>query len=184
MKKDIRRRGFTITELMIASSISLFVCASLAGTIFGLSKSVLVSTDETTATIENLSFVRLLQNDLRGVSEVVSKSNTSFRFITTDKFGNEKEIAYRIDSDDGKKSFIRNEISGDNIDRVLLAHEEQGLVDASFTYYTQRGLTPNTAEDTNAIEITIEREIETVHGNINRDVDISMIMFRNKMYNL
>lgn len=182
MQTDQKRKGFTLVELMVATSVSLMLVAGLLATAYGLSKSMQVGIIETTATLENLELRRQFESDLRGVSTIISKSDTKFHFITSDLHEKEKEIYYLIDQTGNTIRLVRNEVSGLNIDNALLTATDDGLESVAFTYYNQMGDIALAASDTNAIRIDIERMVEGINKKIDRDLQITMIMFRNKVY--
>jgi len=170
-------------EVMIASSLSLMLLAGLLSTVYGLSKSMNVAIEESNSTIDNLKIRRQFERDLRGVSKVISKSDDEFHFITTDLMDTEKEIYYRVDRGSSMK-LIRNEVSGANVEDAILTEAVDGLNDVTFTYFNQLGEEALTAHDTNAIKIDIERLIQGMSNDINRDLQITLIMFRNKIYDI
>lgn len=165
---------------MIASTISVIVLTGLVSSVAMLSKTTHIAITESNATLENLTILRQLERDLRGVANVITKDAQSFQFETTDPFGNTVELLYSYDN--VNQTLTRQNIT-DNTTEIILSSTE-GLSKVSFTYYTQMGVIANTPADANAVKISIERSLSThaTVANLSKSVDVSMIMFRNKTY--
>lgn len=178
------KAGFSLTELLIATGIGLMVMTGVLSLLLTMSKTLNTAIREANSTQENMSIRRRLESDLRGTSLVISKSDSKFHFVTTDLNGNAKEIYYKIENRDSEIAFIRNEVSGSNQEEVFLSQSADGLAAVELTYYNQMGGIASSPADANAIKIDIARKITGTRNSINRDLQITLIMFRNKMYDI
>ncbi|CAA6676435.1 MULTISPECIES: prepilin-type N-terminal cleavage/methylation domain-containing protein [unclassified Lentimonas] len=182
MRINKQKSGFTLVELMVASAISLMVLTGLLGTVLTMGKTMKVSMDETSATSDNLKIQQILESELRGVSEVLTQTATDFMFVTTDIAGNTDTIIYTVSGSGDSLELKRNELTGANVAEVLLSAQDDGLSAVTFEYYTQMGTVAVTAAGTNAVKITLERSVDGHFSDISKDIDITMVMFRNKSY--
>ncbi len=169
---------------MVATSLSVIVLAGMASAIYSMTKTAKTSISESDATLDNMDIRRQFEQDLRGISTVIKKSDNEFRFYTSDMFSAKREIDYKVDRDRGNLRLLRTDITEDNVEKELLTQEDDGLTDVTFTYYNQMGILANTAADTNAIKIKVERHVEGSETTIQRDIEITMMMFRNKVYDV
>lgn len=178
-----KKSGFTLIEVLIATSISAMVLAGVLSTTIMAMRISEMALSEADATGLNVQIRARLERELRGVSEVVSRSSTKFEFITQDAFGNEKQVYYELKKDFGVY-LVRYEVYGSDPEEVLLDDINDGLTSVEFEYYNQLGEVTTTAAESNAVQITIERSIDGVDRSMNRDLSVMMVMFRNKIYDV
>lgn len=183
MQTNSKKAAFTLLETMIASSIGLLVIGAVLSTTLLVMKTAKVALTEAQETMANVSIDAQIKRDLHGVTQVYERSSTFFHFQTTDPFENDKEIYYKVNKTDGV-SLIRNDVTNQDVESTLLNSEDDGLEDVTFTYYNQRGEEVSTIAETNAMQIQIERSIEGQSSDLDRDISITLIMFRNKIYDL
>lgn len=179
--------------MMVASAVGLVVLAAILSTVVTLAKTMKVSIDEADSMLTNQMARRAMETELRGLTSVIAASDTQFHFRTTNKMGESAEIYYLISQQGSSWEFRRNEVSDDNTEKVIYSTFDDGLSNVEFTYYNQLGQELSeipvgsgdyNTTDTNAIQVDIERSIAGVQNTLSHDLQITMIMFRNKVYDL
>lgn len=166
-------RGFSLVELLIATSILSLVLAGTYSAFYSVGQSTQVSLRHVDQSSElQFAFESVLRS-MRAVSQVHQTDSDLFEFTTVRMDGSSERIRYAFDPDG--RAFVRTSVS-DGTSRKLIGNVTHVL----FTYYDRFGEETATQIDMNAARLQVTSEREGLGENKSVDTETAMITFRNK----
>lgn len=178
--KRSRKRGFTLSEVIVASGVSIFVIMISSSLLLSMLKSEAKITNNYVMDTQTVRFVTQLSRDIQAAAEVELAKNHRFRVRIPRYGGVEETVEYKFRSADEEGRYYIRRILTDEEDQTHKSDPVENIIEYEIKYYDHAKAETSEPEDIRFVQLNVGMNRIANNQTHSRTMLTPLIMLRNK----